>query len=231
MGLRCPGTLGRSLRVPEVLRSPIGIVGLALLVLGAFAASQSFLWLIEEEYYVRVDAPGGLEWTLWVPRHDTPMAWSVTGELLVAGPVETIHGVLLNLTGSGSAQVRFSRMTPMVGLDWLDLDAGVDLSGAEGRWPNDTFWAHRTSSDPQANMTVSLGTGWTGWRLGEQADCGGPGFSGWPGEGWNAMRQRFYDCLVGGYGIVGPLVVGALLLGSGGFGMMTAWRRSRQAPG
>ena len=218
------------MRVPGFLRSRIGLVGLALIVLGAFAASQSFLWLVEEYYYVRVDAPAGVAWTLWVPRHDTPMAWSVTGDLLVAGPVETIHGILLNLTGSGSAQVRFSRMTLMVSLDWLDLDAGVGLSGAQGTWPDGTFWAHRTSSDPIANLTVSLGTGWTGGRLGEGTNCGGPGFSGWPGEGWNAMRQRFYDCLIFGFGIVGPLVVGTLLLGSGALVMLASVRRSRGTP-
>jgi len=66
-------------------------------------------------------------------------------------------------------------MTPMVRLDRLDLDAGVDLSGGEGALPDGIFWAHRTSSDPMANMTVSLGTGWAGWRLGEGADCGGQG--------------------------------------------------------
>lgn len=213
--------------MPGVLRSRLGIAGLALLVLGAFAASQSFLWLVEEDYYVRVDAPPGVAWTLWVPHHDTLMSWTVSGDLLVAGPVETTHGILLNLTGSGSAQVRFFRMTPMVGLDWLGLDAGVDLTGAEGPLPNGTFWTHRTSSDPMANMTLSVGTEWTGWRLGEEADCGGPGFSGWPGEGWNAMRQRFYDCVIGGFNIVAPLVVGGLLLGSGAIVMRAAVRRSR----
>ncbi len=218
------------MRVPEILRSPIGVVALTLMVLGALAASQSFTWWVEEGYTVHVIVPADVEWTLWVPQHDSPMSWSVTGDLIVAGPVETLHGVLLNLTGSGPAQVRFHRTRLLVGLGWLDFDAGVGLSGAEGTWPDGIFWAHRTSSDPNANMTVVLGTGWSGSRLGEEVRCGGPGFNGWPREGWNEMRQRFYDCLAGGFGIIGPLVVGAPLLGSGALVMRAAIRRSREAP-
>jgi hypothetical protein len=107
------------MRLPRL--STLAFVSIVLLGLGAVATFWTFAWWTESSYTVNVSAPGSLKWTMWIPKPERSMSITTTGSLAVIGSIETMHGLLFNLTGTGSGQVQFSASGIAFGSDPLRL--------------------------------------------------------------------------------------------------------------
>lgn len=191
--------------------SSIAVAAIVLLGLGATATFATVAWWVETSYGVSVSARDDVEWTLWVPNPGNPMPWTTVGTVAVAGAMTTPYGTLLNLTGRGSADVRFSTGGIGFGSGAFDLAPPVNLSGRQGQWPNGTYAVWRHTSDSAANLSVASGLGFHAARLDESWNCGGSGFVGYLREGWNLLPIRFGDCL-GLVSSVPGLIPAALLV-------------------
>ena len=187
---------------------------IVLLALGAVTSFWSVGWWVDRSYGVYVWADEGVSWTLWIPHHSVPMPWNAEGSVQVAGSASTPYGLLLNITGSGSARLRF--FTTAVGFAEKPWHVGLELnlSGhGGGPWPS-RYHVWRDSSDPSANISIGGGLGLQGHRLGEDWQCGGPRYSGWPSEGWSEVPERFWDCLGSGYFLPGVIPAALLMPGT-----------------
>lgn len=197
-----------------------------LLALGAVTSFWSVGWWVDRSYGVYVWADEGVSWTFWIPHHSVPMLWNAEGSVQVAGSADTAYGLLLNITGSGSARLRF--FTTAVGFAEKPWHVGleVNLSGREGGpWPS-RYHVWRDSSDPSANITVSGVVLLRGYRLGEDWQCGGPMYVGYPSEGWGEVREGISECLGLIYLFPGALP-GALLLPGTVLAVVELHRRRR----
>ena len=208
-------------RIPRPSLLAIGAI--VLLVLGGLATFWTFAWWTDSGYVVSVAVPDEVSWSLWVPDPGTTIPWTTDGSAAVVGPLDTPFGVLLNLTGTGPARVRFSTTRIGFGADPFQLRTPINLSGREGQWPTGTYRVWRQSSDAAANMSVASGLPFSAARLDESWQCGGSGFSGYPAEGWNILPIGFGDCV----GLISsvPGLIPAALLVPGSVMAIIAWRR------
>jgi len=161
---------------------PIFVIAITLLGLGAFSAALSAGWWIGRSYVVGIVAPPAVSWTVWVPAPDVGIPYAMDGVVQVQGRVESIHGTLLNVTGSGEANIRYTETTFALGTDPFAAPRGFNLSGLEVNQtgPERRFWVWRASSDASANISVN------GWAFHEwfHGRTGEP--RGMPGQSWNA---------------------------------------------
>ncbi len=206
----------------------LAATSIVLLVLGGLATIWTFAWTVEKEYMVSVSAPEGLAWTLWVPHPGVTIPWTSQGSIASVGAVETPAGVLLNITGTGGAQVRFAATAIGFGSDPFGIGPGFNLTGREGLGPNATYRVWRESSDPAANISLSGGLFLDATRLDESWECGDVGFHGYLDEGWNNLPRGIGDCVLGVSSV--PGLIPASLLVPGVILAILAWRRRRERP-
>jgi hypothetical protein len=215
----------------SVVRAPLLViatfVSIALLVLGGFFAFLNMNWSVEWEYRVDVTAPDGVAWTLWIPQPSLSMPWTTSESVAMIGSLETPYGTRINMTGTGSGQVRFSNSTTLIGLDPENgIPPGLRLSGGERVGSRLAYRLWRQSSDPSANMTVSGGLGWAARASAELVTCDGSGFVGHPEEGWHALPFPEGEC--GNQFTRPPNLLPLLLIGPGSVlaGALVAARRN-----
>jgi len=209
---------------------PFVVIALILLGLGAFSAALSAGWWIERSFEVWFDAPPTVSWTAWVPAPVVGIPYAVDGVVQVQGRVESIHGTLLNVTGSGEATIRYTETTFALGTDPFAAPRGFNLSGLEVNQtgPERRFWVWRSSSDASANISVSGFAFWHGLRIVDTARCGDGGFAGPMDEGWTSRPAGVGDC-VHLIAVPPPEVGAAALLVTGAIvAVVSLTRRSRE---
>ena len=205
-------------------------IALILLGLGAVTGVFSAGWWIDRSYEVRFDGPPTVSWTLWVPTPVVGMPSALEGVVQVQGRVDSIHGVFLNVTGTGEARIRYAETIFDFGDNPFRIDHGFDLSGLEvNRISSERrFWVWRASSDASANISVNGAAFWCAYRLMESANCGAPRFSGPSIEGWTALPTGLGDC-VRLVAVPPPEVLaGSLLLAGTIAAVVSLRRRSRE---
>ena len=171
------------------------IAAIILLLLGGIATFWTVAWWVERSYLVTVSAPDGLSWTMWLPHQTVPMTWTTDGNARVVGVVETPYGARLNVTGPGTARIRFA--FPVIGFGEKPWDLGphVNLTRQEGGRPGGDYRVWRQTSDSSANVSVNGIILERAYRLGEDWQCGGPGYFDYPQEGWSQVRPLLGDCV------------------------------------
>lgn len=205
------------------------VVALVLLFLGALASFWSVAWWIDRSYGVHITTAEQVSWTLWVPHPSVAITWTSEGAVQVAGSVDTQYGLRLNITGSGSARVRFFLSSIEIGERPSPVGQGLNLSGREGGpWPS-RYHVWRQSSDPNANITLTGGLSLQGHRLGEDWQCGGPRYSGFPSEGWSGIPESFWDCVGGIQSFAFPGLIPAALFVPGTFLAVVEIRRRHRS--
>ncbi|HKW42688.1 MAG TPA: hypothetical protein VJP06_00750 [Thermoplasmata archaeon] len=208
-------------QIPRSL--PIAVTSALLFAAGALATYWSLAWSVDAGYEVSVSAPGGVTWILWVPHPGIPMTGTTTGSITVVGPVQTVYGTLLNLSGTGSGMVRFAVHTIGYGSDPFRVGPLINLTGREGQGPTRTYHVLRQSSDAAANLTVTGSLPFSATRLDATWGCGGGGFVGSPAEGWNALPWGFGDCVVSASPV--PALILAALFVPAALLAVIAWGR------
>lgn len=203
------------------------IAAAVLLVLGGLAAFASVAWWKETRYVASISAPDGVPWILWIPQADPPMPVAIEGSAVVEGSVSTTLGPLLNVTGTGSARLRFAASSIGFGADPFDIGPHVNLTGRNGTWPAGVFRVWRAAVSPEANVTLSGGIGWTAQNLHAQYNCGGSGFLGDLQQGWNDLPVGFGDCAAILTSIPG-LIPAVLLIPGAVLGAREARRRRKR---
>ena len=203
----------------------LAAVSIALLAAGFAIAYGTSARSMVTEYRVFVEAEDGTDWTLWIPWADPPLPVAgATDRVRVEGPVATNRGMMMNLTGRGTAAVNFTLARTAYSVGGFVDEGRVNLSAGDGQG---AYWVHRQTTDPAARVRVSGRASWTGERLGERFRCGGliAWFQGDAAEGWTLVPRQWTDCI----GTIQPPVwdaAAAVLLGVGGaLSVGLAWIR------
>lgn len=168
----------------------------ASIILGAsaiFVIVDSQNLILEDGYYVEVDAPYALDWTLWIPRPSIQMDNETTGTIFSISTVETQFGQMDNITGRG--RVTFDRTSRRY-ITAAEAPANyafgsVDYSGRNG---SGGFEVWRKSADPSSSISVEGFISHTAHGRYGYADCGGGGYSDRVQEGWSEPGRRYVDC-------------------------------------
>lgn len=202
------------------------VCGVLLLILGSAVLYGSVAWDIENRYFAWVTAPEGVRWTLWLPMPELPVSVSTQGAVLSFGTLNTLHGTMYNVTGTGNVNLAGTLRRTVVDLYPLEWQsARMDLSGREA---SSGFWIWRASDNPSAAITLSGGAYWRATYLGGEYACGGPAFQGDAQEGWTLVGQPVEDCvsMIDDFPWSG---VGATILAAGAGSVSVGvyrWRRS-----
>ncbi len=157
-------------------------------ILGALFAAGLNIYSIENHYHMLITAPDGVAWSLWVPRPEIPFNLEIKGTLYSIAQVDTVHGLMDNVTGEGTVKISGTLNRRGIGfIDYDDvyLEAHINFSGMES-W--DRCWVWRWSSDPQANISFWTDAGYnadssSGWQVGG----GGHAYSGEVSAGWSQV--------------------------------------------
>ncbi len=168
----------------------------ASIILGAsavFVIVDSQNLILEDGYYVEVDAPYALDWTLWIPRPSIQMNTETTGTIYSIWTVDTQYGQMDNITGRGHVIFdRTSRRNIMAAEAPVNYIFGnVDYSGRNG---SSSFEVWRKSADPSSSIYVEGFISHTTHSHYGYADCGGGGYSDYAQEGWSEPGRIFTDC-------------------------------------
>lgn len=164
-----------------------GLTGVFILfgLAGAFTFGcvTETIWF---EYSVEVSAPDTLEWILWIPHTQIPVAASVPSNVHAIISVEHPDGRYDNISGRGPVKIAASWSRTIF------LFQSVDAA-----FPY-LFSVWRNSSDPAAQIVLFAGTFWSATRLGViPAGCGGSGLVGDAQEGWGTLGSTHPDCFPG----------------------------------
>lgn len=201
------------------------ILAALLFALGGLVAYGNVARTIESEYSVVITAREDLAWNLSIPSPEVPMALDTTGVLRSVNPVESVHGLLHLVAGTGSVTLLYTRSRVALTSGPIAIDGFVNLTGREGLTQ---IWVWRDTEDESTPIQVRAFDGFRGRHLGGSFECGGIEYSADLAEGWNSLSLGIGDCLVVLDGMPWLEVVAPALFVAGGVASFGALRRGRR---
>lgn len=202
----------------RLARRSVAVAGIFLLGLAGVLTFAIFVRTLDFTYAVEVQAPSNLNWTLWIPHADLPVAPSRTGAIRSITVMDLANGTVDNVTGRGSVSLRASWSA----VAW---PGGATVAPPKAPLGIDVW---RNSSDASARIWFTGGTTWTVRPLGFfPALCGGGGasYAADLAEGWGRAERPIIDC-IGALNTTGGLAAGAIA--SLGAGAVVLWASTRR---